>query len=332
MALPVCLPMVAGASIAFPHISRGNSISLFPPRLETKYGHVTKHAAISYPLRIVRMSRSEPEPGVMQALIMVVIYDTSKEPNPTDFRMLLKINRCLLTKSLYIFRVRARKNHFSQMLNGESDWTQHSGLIWSSNCICWWRNVGHHHPIDIKCRRCTKIPHRNYYFQGEIYTIRRTSKCRWRQNRWWDSARWYRSKHELEGRLAGQLNLTTETCPGPLTSLHHLKLTLGGFSRAAHFRGLLSDLIQSEVGEDSKRKCYRNAEYLKAGLNSPGPEGSALALLGFVIFAYSYWQGKVGTKLNWLRSYGVLFLIIAGLLTYGYGLVLSLNGGQDLNK
>ncbi len=54
-------------------------------------------------------------------------------------------------------------------------------------------------------------------------------------------------------------------------------------------------------------------------------KGLLLSLLGFAIFAYSYWEAKIGTPLN--LSWGwCLALTIVGLSMLAYGFKLFIEG------
>jgi uncharacterized protein (DUF983 family) len=93
---------------------------------------------------------------------------------------------------------------------------------------------------------------------------------------------------------------------------------------------LFSDFLKSQICEQSEGESHSNTKNLKAGFDS-GPKGLAIALFGFVVFAYSYWQGKFRIKSNWEWTLW-LILIVAGLLILAYGLNLSLEFTEEAEK
>ena len=146
-----------------------------------------------------------------------------------------------------------------------------------------------------------------------------------------------RNGKESEWRNMLQCGLSIQSEPRPLSGLHYSNLILSGLccarsssSALAKSRGLFLDFPQSQICEQGEGESHDNTKNLKARFDSE-PKGLAIALFGFIIFAYSYWQGKFRIKSNWEWTLW-LNLIVVGLLILAYGLNLSLEFTEEAEK
>jgi hypothetical protein len=252
------------------------------------------------PVSIVSVSRPKPEPCVMQnGRCAVVVANATHHPNATNFTDLFSGNRSTESyRKTFVYPGSPRKQNFPATEFCVAVWTNHkSDSLWPSNGIFGsnWKPYPKS-GILIEGGHLTKILHGNDSFNVKVQGWPPCSVETW-------------SLREVD--WAGYPD------PWTLRGLHQSELALDGLRLVARSGCLLPYLPQREVCEHRKRDGYPNTQCLKAGLD-PGPKGLLIALLGFIIFAYSYRQVRIGaTNLNW-QSW--LFLIITGLLIFAYGM------------
>src|SRR5581483_5285448 len=89
--------------------------------------------------------------------------------------------------------------------------------------------------------------------------------------------------------------------------------------------GLGANLLECVVRQPREENGYSNPKDFQRRLNL-WPPGLTLSLLGFVIFAYGYWNAKFGSNLNWPW---LPVFVFGGLLMFACGVFMLLEWRFD---